>query len=179
MKIKILTIIMILNFFSCLLITRKIELNKRIETNKSIIAELSLDYAHEINGSQIEITSEEIDGILSSIITGLEKNNIKVESKNFEQIIEVKIRINEIKNTIISRFSSYTYSLIPHYLKVGIEYNLKVKDRNGEVIRSHTFSSESKGYNSIFLFPIAIFYNPKNALSYHLIDATDLLINQN
>lgn len=167
-----------LNFFSCLLLTKQIEQNNIIENKQHVNVILSFDYAHEINGSQIEITSEEIEGMLTSIITGLEKNNIKTNGIDLEQIIEVKIRINERKNTYISRISGYTYSLVPHYVAVDLEYILTVKNMNGEKIRSHTFISESKGINSIIFFPISIFYNPKKAFSYHLIDATDLLINQ-
>ncbi|WP_205270035.1 hypothetical protein [Leptospira chreensis] len=161
-----------------MLLTKQIEINNINENKQHVNVILSFDYAHEINGSQIEITSEEIEGIFSSIITGLEKNNIKTEGNDFEQIIEVKIRINERKNTYISRISAYTYSLIPHYVLVDLEYILTVKNINGEKIRSHTFFSESKGINSIIFFPISLFYNPKKAFSNHLIDATDLLVNQ-
>ncbi|TGM62986.1 hypothetical protein EHQ94_19690 [Leptospira meyeri] len=177
MKIK-LVILLSINFFSCLLLTKKIELNNINENKQHVNVILSFDYAHEINGSQIEITSEEIEGIFTSIITGLEKNNIKTNGNDFDQIIEVKIKINERKNTYISRISAYTYSLVPHYVAVDLEYVLTVKNMNGEKIKSHTFLSESKGINFIIFFPVSIFYNPKKAFSNHLIDATDLLINQ-
>lgn len=176
MKFKLISLISF-NLFSCLLLTKPIELNKISENRQSIKAIMSFDYAHEINNSQIDITSEEVQGILSSITTGLEKNNIKLVENNYDQIIEVRIRINERKNTYISRISSYTYSLIPHYARIDLEYLLLVKKSNGEKLRSHTFFSQSTGFNSIILFPATIFYDPKKALSNHLIDGTDLLIN--
>jgi hypothetical protein len=138
---------------------------------------MSLNYIHQINGNQIEITSKEIGEIKNSIIIGLEKNYLQFNKGNFEKIVEIKIKINERKNTFISNLSAYTYSIIPHYLTLELEYVLIIRNKDGEEIKSNVFKSESLGINSIMLFPVSIIYDPRKVLSNYLINVTDLLIN--
>lgn len=163
-------------FPSCLLMTKRININETSKNKKNENVLLLIDYKHEINGDPLEINQNEIDSITEAIKIGLNRNNFVAEKENFDKIVEIQIRIHEIKNKYLAKATILTLGIIPNKMELNLQYELSLKSKNGKLLNIKEFNSKSYGYHSIVLFPFSIFLNPKNVLENHLSDSTDFII---